>query len=257
MACGRKSERRDMSFVTMRLCMIGCCLIQSAFAQSLPFPPSRPPDLSSATPFKPETPAKSGSGQVATPDPSVPMDPACASDLALLGLIGEAVTTPTGDTIACRVRDPIRLLTMRYKDRTVAFPDRPILDCRAAHALGLWLREVVLPLAEIKFGSPVAALETGPGFDCRNRNRAATGKLSAHASGLALDVARMRFADKTTLVIEKPKDEAQKQFLDTLRRSACGWFTTVLGPGSDAAHFDHLHLDVELRGSNGTGRFCQ
>jgi hypothetical protein len=137
------------------------------------------------------------------------------------------------------------------------FRDRPILDCRAAHALVQWLREVVLPLAEIKLGSPVTTFETGPGFECRNRNRAATGKLSAHATGLALDIARIGFADKTTLVVEKPEGEAQKQFLETMRRSACGWFTTVLGPGSDAAHSDHLHLDVELRGSGGTGRYCQ
>jgi hypothetical protein len=142
-------------------------------------------------------------------------------------------------------------------DRSVNFPDRPILDCRAALAVGLWVRDIVLPLGEARLRSAVVSIETGPGFECRNRNRAATGKLSAHANGLAIDVARISFADKSMLVVAKPDGEVQRQFLETLRKSACGWFTTVLGPGSDPAHADHLHLDVELRGASGTGRFCQ
>jgi hypothetical protein len=47
------------------------------------------------------------------------------------------------------------------------------------------------------------------------------------------------------------------RYIDALRRAACGWFTTVLGPGSDAAHADHLHLDREPRGRDGESRLCQ
>jgi hypothetical protein len=41
------------------------------------------------------------------------------------------------------------------------------------------------------------------------------------------------------------------------RTAACGWFTTVLGPGSDAAHADHLHLDIQPHGSSNRYRICQ
>ena len=35
-----------------------------------------------------------------------------------------------------------------------------------------------------------------------------------------------------------------RDVVDSVRTAACGWFTTVLGPGSDAAHTDHLHVDI-------------
>ena len=43
----------------------------------------------------------------------------------------------------------------------------------------------------------------------------------------------------------------------TLRTAACGWFTTILGPGSDAAHATHWHLDIERHGSSDRYRICQ
>jgi hypothetical protein len=32
-----------------------------------------------------------------------------------------------------------------------------------------------------------------------------------------------------------------------VRQGSCTVFRTVLGPGSDAAHGDHLHLDMRVR----------
>jgi hypothetical protein len=34
-------------------------------------------------------------------------------------------------------------------------------------------------------------------------------------------------------------------------------FNTVLGPGSDASHASHIHLDLEPRGAKGNAKFCQ
>jgi hypothetical protein len=39
--------------------------------------------------------------------------------------------------------------------------------------------------------------------------------------------------------------------------AACGWFTTILDPGSDPAHADHLHVDIQQHGSSGRYRICQ
>uniref|UniRef100_UPI002617FC8A extensin family protein n=1 Tax=uncultured Rhizobium sp. TaxID=155567 RepID=UPI002617FC8A len=41
----------------------------------------------------------------------------------------------------------------------------------------------------------------------------------------------------------------------SLNAMACLYFTTVLSPGSDAAHQDHLHLDVIKRNSG--FRYCR
>ena len=40
-----------------------------------------------------------------------------------------------------------------------------------------------------------------------------------------------------------------------MRTAACGWFTTVLGPGSDGYHEDHIHVDLAVRVSG--YRLCQ
>ena len=38
-----------------------------------------------------------------------------------------------------------------------------------------------------------------------------------------------------------------KTFRETMRRSACARFTTVLGPGSDGFHENHVHVDLAER----------
>jgi len=48
-----------------------------------------------------------------------------------------------------------------------------------------------------------------------------------------------------------------RNVVDAARTAACGWFTTVLGPGSDAAHTDHLHVDTTLHGTSDRYRICQ
>jgi hypothetical protein len=58
------------------------------------------------------------------------------------------------------------------------------------------------------------------------------------------------------VVVEKPQGLAQNRFLDAVRQSACGAFMTTLGPGSDAAHANHLHVDIQERRSRAS-RFCQ
>jgi hypothetical protein len=42
-----------------------------------------------------------------------------------------------------------------------------------------------------------------------------------------------------------------------LRTSACGYFTTVLGPGADAAHASHYHFDLGVHGKSGNYRICK
>jgi hypothetical protein len=42
-----------------------------------------------------------------------------------------------------------------------------------------------------------------------------------------------------------------------LRTSACGYFTTVLGPGSNEAHKNHFHFDLALHGRSDNYRICE
>jgi hypothetical protein len=147
-------------------------------------------------------------------------------------------------------------------------PDKPIVACRFAEAFGTWVGNLVAPVLRGKLGSSPAAIRTGPGFECRPRNRIEGAKLSAHASGLAIDIAGFDFADRRVLSVKPmreasadaaslPATEAGEAALAALRTAACGWFTTVLGPGSDPSHADHLHLDIQLHGSSDRYRICQ
>jgi hypothetical protein len=67
------------------------------------------------------------------------------------------------------------------------------------------------------------------------RNRAAIGKLSTHAVGRAIDIPAFELSSGKFIAIKPDGDETMRKVVDTVR-TACGWFTTVLGPGADAAH---------------------
>jgi hypothetical protein len=112
--------------------------------------------------------------------------------------------------------------------------------------LGAWLSEVVVPLADSLLGSPVEAVITGPGYQCRRRG---DGRLSEHAFGNAADLSAIRLMDGRTIQVERltDADGTEGEFLRAISASACGYFTTVLGPGSDAAHLRHLHVDLAER----------
>ncbi len=126
-------------------------------------------------------------------------------------------------------------------------------------ALSRWAKTSVLPAAEIAYGpnAPrITAVNQATSYACRNRNHADSGKISEHAHGNAIDIAGFTFSDGKTFVIEpREKDSTLTgAFERAITASACLFFTTVLGPGSDAAHETHLHLDVMKR--KGDYRYC-
>ena len=119
------------------------------------------------------------------------------------------------------------------------------------------MRDLVAPLIAGELAVELKSVRTGPGYECRNRNRAEAGKISAHASGLAADVASFELANGRTLSVKPDGDEHLRATFAAIRVAACGWFTTVLGPGSDAAHADHMHVDIMQHGSSDRYRICQ
>ena len=115
-----------------------------------------------------------------------------------------------------------------------------------AGALAEWLREEGAEILEEQRG-PLKRLIVGGGYQCRRRNGAETGKISEHAHGNALDLIGVEWVrgDKTTFT-----DPAIDLALATnLQFSLCARFSTVLGPGSDAFHESHVHIDLEQRAS--------
>ena len=209
-------------------------------------PPQRPPGF--AAPAKPREPPAHG-----------PIADPASSCLAKL-IAGGATAEPTAAPLSaggCGVEAPVRLSSIMAEGGAVSLPDRPLLACEFAAVIADYVRLIVAPLGQAMLSAKVAAIETGPGYDCRTQDRIAGAKISAHGHGLAVDFAAITLSDKRRILVERQTSPEETSYFRAVRTAACGWFTTVLGPGSDAFHANNLHLDIELHGSTASYRICQ
>ena len=122
-----------------------------------------------------------------------------------------------------------------------------------------WVAGSVQPAAFAWFGQGVAELRIGGAYACRRRNHNPRAKLSEHAFGNAIDVMGFVLADGTLIRVASGwrGDPAEQGFLRDVLSGACTRFKTVLGPGSDALHADHFHLDLARHDARGTKRYCK
>lgn len=154
---------------------------------------------------------------------------------------------------ACGGGDIVRLdAVLLPSGKKVEIKPQPYLQCPMAEQLALWLRDDATPIAAAA-GGVLQRLETYDDFDCRGRNRKMSGKVSEHGKANAIDLRGFtfeggRYVHLTDIKADRPLREAA-------RRTACARFMTVLGPGSDGYHEEHIHLDLADR-SNGY-RICQ
>jgi hypothetical protein len=72
--------------------------------------------------------------------------------------------------------------------------------------------------------------------------------LSEHGRADALDVRLFKLADGRDLVLTDVN--INKAWREAIKASACARFSTVLGPGSDGSHEEHIHLDLAERHNN-------
>ena len=133
------------------------------------------------------------------------------------------------------------------------------LDCPMIAALDEWVAKVVQPVAQARFGQNVAQIDTMGSYSCRGMNGQTGAKISEHAFGNALDVGGFRLADgrRITVVHDWTRGDEQSQaFLRDVHAGACESFTTVLGPGSNAFHYNHIHVDLAMHGGGGR-HYCK
>jgi hypothetical protein len=153
----------------------------------------------------------------------------------------------------CGAADAVLLESVILPDQgRVAIAPPATLRCPMAEAVAQWIREDVAPAA-MKLGAPPRELENMGSYECRGRNRVSGATLSEHGRANALDVRGFKLANKQIVVLADP--QTPKQFRDAIRTSACARFSTVLGPGSDAEHAEHVHLDLIDRRNN--FKMCQ
>ena len=226
---------------------LGAAASAGALAGEPPLPPPRPPQFPA-----PGKPAE----QPPTPAPSEGAA-ACLAKLIASGASAEAGPAPSTSVSGCGIDTAVRLSSITADGDVVDLPDRPLLACEFAAALADYVRLIVAPLGQAMLRAKVAAIETGPGYECRTQDRVAGAKISAHGHGLAVDFMAITFADKRRVLVERQTGADEASYFRAVRTAACGWFTTVLGPGSDAFHANNMHLDVEQHGASASYRICE
>ncbi|MFB9948093.1 extensin family protein [Rhizobium puerariae] len=191
------------------------------------------------------------------PLPPVKEDPeelkACLAELSSLGAKFEP-SDPIDEGDGCGIEHPVEIAEI--------LPGLELggatMRCRTALTMAHWLKDTVQPALAIAMpGRKITGIVPGSTYACRLRNGAATGKISEHARGNAIDIAAFKLDNGETMEMKPREDDSTLEgaFQRTATAGACLHFTTVLSPGSDAAHETHLHLDV-LERRNGY-RYCR
>jgi hypothetical protein len=131
----------------------------------------------------------------------------------------------------------------------VAVKPAATLACPIVSVLDHWLAESVQPAAMRWFGSRVVEIKQISAYSCRGMNGNSHAHISEHAFGNALDIAAFTLADGRRIVVEtgwKGMPEEQG-FLRDVQAAACQQFNTVLAPGSNVYHYNHIHVDLMRR----------
>jgi extensin-like protein len=126
------------------------------------------------------------------------------------------------------------------------------LACPIVSALDQWITAAVQPAAQRWFRQPVVEIKQISAYSCRGMNGNPNAHISEHAFGNALDVAEFDLADGHKISVQygwKGTPEEQG-FLHDVQLAACDDFTTVLAPGANVYHYNHIHVDL-MRHYNG------
>jgi hypothetical protein len=133
----------------------------------------------------------------------------------------------------------------------VAVTPTATLACPIVSALDRWLADSVQPSAMRWFGARVVEIKQISAYSCRGMNGNSRAHISEHAFGNALDIAAFTLADGRRITVKdgwKGMPEEQG-FLRDVQGAACQQFNTVLAPGSNVYHYDHIHVDLMRRAS--------
>lgn len=184
--------------------------------------------------------AGQGTGQGA----AMPAEEAeCRKQLRRLGVTYSDLA-PINDGGACRIDHPVRVSRLAGN---VEMKPAATLSCAMAAAFAGWTRKELTPAARWRYLSGVKTIHQGSSYSCRRI--AGTATPSEHSKGNALDVMRIELRNGKDIDVRKPGwfSFRERGLLNSARSGGCDYFTTVLGPGYNAAHADHFHFDIKNR----------
>lgn len=166
-----------------------------------------------------------------------------------------ATFTPLPDQYfgaGCSTINTVRLAAIRGDTSALGLSNLGPVSCPLADAFAAWARFGVDRAARQVLGSQLVRIETMGSYSCRNV--AGTDRRSAHSSAEAIDIAAFVLADGRRISVLRNWSAGtaqEREFLRLVHSSACKRFGTVLSPEYNAAHRDHLHVEL------GGGSFCR
>ncbi|MEH6721178.1 MAG: extensin family protein [Aurantimonas endophytica] len=175
---------------------------------------------------------------------------ACEAELTERGVV--FTVEPSISEGACGVLRPVNIERL---SSGIAVSPKTQLLCRAALALDEWMSSSVVPAARVNLpGRALTEFRHGSTYVCRKR--ASESGISEHARGSAVDISAFVFDKGPEISVEAQEaGSPEAKFQRAVRVGACGPFRTVLGPGTDADHATHFHLDIAARRNDGT--YCK
>lgn len=165
-------------------------------------------------------------------------DPAaCRAALREGGLA--PVDQPEREQDFCTTKDTVRAPTRLS-------PGAPVMTCPLALRYAVWERQVLEPAAVRLLDSRLARVDHLGTYACRTIYGRSGARPSQHARAAALDVSGVRLADgrRLSIAADYRKPGPEGLYLRVARTGACELFGAVLGPDYNAAHADHLHVDL-------------
>jgi hypothetical protein len=220
---------------------------------SVPLPKPRPAGAPAAEPEISAAGNQAAAGHDQPAAEAAPPPPS-ACRLALSEEIAIAPSIPDiHGAGGCGGEDLVRLEAVVLPDKhLVAVKPAAILRCAMASAIADWIRTDMAPLAS-SLGSVISDLDNFDSFECRGRNRIIGARLSEHGRANALDVRAVKLANGQSISLTDRT--VSRGLRESVLHSVCARFSTVLGPGSDWYHEDHIHLDLAERHNN--YKICQ
>lgn len=186
----------------------------------------------------------SRSTMVFTPRPEARQ---CLSQLSS----ARAAFTPLPDQYygaGCSTLNTVRLSSLKSDETQLALSNLGPVSCPLAETFAGWARYGVDRAAQQILGSPLVRIETMGSYNCRTVS--GTDRMSAHATANAIDISGFVLADGRRITVSGDwgrQSPAIRSFFATIHTSACRRFGTVLSPAYNAAHRDHLHLELSSR----------
>ena len=132
------------------------------------------------------------------------------------------------------------------------------LNCQTTLAFAKWVKNELAPSARLRYLTGVRRITPLGGYSCRRMNNSSQryNPMSEHAKGNAIDIGAITLKDGHDIDVRKKGFFSMREgaLLKSVRSDSCKYFNTVLGPGSNAEHWNHFHFD--LRSRNGGKRYC-